>query len=482
MQCQIVGISKIEWTHRSHNVIDGCTPKGPECDHCYAARLTGTRHKHLPATIRVDGKMTGRPFDVDTQLVTDGKRADLVSIGKTRDLGDGKRLDRYIYNGRVSLNVSKLQAALKIPKNGGMHYPRTSWCDVCIGGAPGLGLRMRCHGTLTREVADRSKPKVPVGNRVFWNHMSDTFHESLTNEEIAAQFAVMAARPDLRFLVLTKRPERALTWFGDHPHHRDVRAAAGGLVTTDEWLYNAIVHRWPTATPWPLPNVALGVSAGTQRMVDERLPILLQIPVHENGMRFWSAEPLLEPIALFPRGFGRDTEWMRRGRIGDCSCGHGHGFDRCPNYGGVATTCHHSDCSCTSWWPKGLHQVIIGAESGPARRHCKLSWIQDLGSEVLNAQIYDTEQGAAGPRRHGESARVEGPALFIKQADVCESCAGQGYAQNIEGLLTGRPCTTCQGTGQTGKVRKGCPEIFIPGHGTKSWQQFPTGWTGDGCK
>ncbi len=49
--------------------------------------------------------------------------------------------------------------------------------------------------------------------RVFVNSMSDLFHHSLTDEEIAAVFGVMAACPHLTFQVLTKRPDRMLAWF-----------------------------------------------------------------------------------------------------------------------------------------------------------------------------------------------------------------------------------------------------------------------------
>lgn len=48
--------------------------------------------------------------------------------------------------------------------------------------------------------------------RIFVNSMSDLFHHSLTFEQIAAVFGVMAAAPRHQFLVLTKRPERMRDW------------------------------------------------------------------------------------------------------------------------------------------------------------------------------------------------------------------------------------------------------------------------------
>jgi protein gp37 len=49
--------------------------------------------------------------------------------------------------------------------------------------------------------------------RIFVNSMSDLFHESLTNEQIAAVFGVMAACPQHTFQVLTKRARRMREWF-----------------------------------------------------------------------------------------------------------------------------------------------------------------------------------------------------------------------------------------------------------------------------
>ncbi len=50
--------------------------------------------------------------------------------------------------------------------------------------------------------------------RVFVNSMSDLFHEAVPFEIIAAIFGVMAASPRLTFQVLTKRPRRAVEFFG----------------------------------------------------------------------------------------------------------------------------------------------------------------------------------------------------------------------------------------------------------------------------
>jgi protein gp37 len=64
---------------------------------------------------------------------------------------------------------------------------------------------------ITSKLADPlrwQKPKM-----VFVNSMSDLFHESVSNEDIAAIFGVMAASPTHTFQVLTKRAGRMLEWF-----------------------------------------------------------------------------------------------------------------------------------------------------------------------------------------------------------------------------------------------------------------------------
>jgi protein gp37 len=336
----------------------------------------------------------GRPYD--------GTKRQLITIGKTRDGGK-----RYIYNGRVALNHKKLAAALKIPKNGGRRQRRRAdgSCD---------------HGNWE-----------PVGNRVFWNFQSDTFHERLSFEQILQQIATMAARKDLRFFVLTKRPERALA-FLQWLEHQTSRMLDVYPRDSSAWRQGSVLYRSlaragiqlpstiaPDALAAPWANIAIGVSAEDQKRWDERVPLLRQIPA---AMRFVSVEPMLGPV------------------IADSFA--------------------------------GIDQVIMGAESGYGARPCKLKWLQDLGTQVLNAQAREPDVASLFQPGGTRSNRVSGPALFFKQGDVCEVCDGSlKYAGKFDGR-----CYKCEVTGQPGKLRKGCPKLFIPGHGAHQWRQFPAGW------
>ena len=67
-----------------------------------------------------------------------------------------------------------------------------------------------------------------------------------------------------------------------------------------------------------------------------------------------------------------------------------------------------------------------------------------------------------------------GPALFFKQGAVCALCNGERVLWQVGGWST-LPCHGCQPLDHSA-VRKGCPELYVPGHGTRSWAQFPEGW------
>lgn len=144
--------------------------------------------------------------------------------------------------------------------------------------------------------------------RVFVNSMSDLFHERLTNEEIAAVFAVMALAARHTFQVLTKRPARMRGWFAwaaEQVHALGGDSAAQPLDANlvhlhgpaDDPVYARELRKVEdeAAPLWPLPNVWIGVSVEDQRAADERVPLLLDTPA---AVRFLSCEPLLGPVRI----------------------------------------------------------------------------------------------------------------------------------------------------------------------------------------
>lgn len=98
--------------------------------------------------------------------------------------------------------------------------------------------------------------------RVFVASMGDLFEESIPYSYVDRVWQVMAACPQHRFLVLTKRATRL----------ENFRPSTGLL-----------------------PNVWLGLSVENQKTADERIPLLLQTPA---AGRFVSVEPMLGWVDL----------------------------------------------------------------------------------------------------------------------------------------------------------------------------------------
>lgn len=168
--------------------------------------------------------------------------------------------------------------------------------------------------------------------RVFCASMADVFedHPALV-EPRQRLWALIEQTPNLNWLLLTKRPQNA-----------------AGMVPAD-WAGGWPDHVWP------------GVSAETQRYADERIPVLLSLPV--RGERFVSAAPLLGPVTLH-------ANWL-----------HGR-----PAWGPDQTG------------PTGLvtQDLVIGpavswliteGESGPKARPSHPGWFRALRDQCVDAGI-----------------------------------------------------------------------------------------------
>ena len=177
----------------------------------------------------------------------------------------------------------------------------------------------------------------------------DLFHESVHEDWIDQVFAIMAAAPQHRFQVLTKRPLRMMG-YNDYPYARQSVVAewAGKLCEDGDRVHGTVL-----TGPWPLPNVWLGVSAEDQKRAEERIPILLQTPA---AIRFLSAEPLLGPIDLRRLQIGKDL------------------------YLDALSGCHEGLATNGPLPPikAALDWVICGGESGPNARPMHIDWARSL--------------------------------------------------------------------------------------------------------
>ena len=114
-----------------------------------------------------------------------------------------------------------------------------------------------------------------------------------------------------------------------------------GLVVVTSHLDWLLLSKRPEAYrrwggPWD-DNVHLGVTVENQREADRRIPLLL---AEVCAVRFLSCEPLLEPVDLSP--------YLKSG---------------------------------------GIHQVIIGGESGPNARPFDLAWARSLIEQCARAKV-----------------------------------------------------------------------------------------------
>lgn len=138
------------------------------------------------------------------------------------------------------------------------------------------------------EVLKRRKP-----TKWFWCDMTDMFGDWVPDEWLDKIFAAMAMTPRHTHQILTKRPAEMKDYLSDP----ELPVRISDLIDS-EWRDN---RRGEPIVSFPLPNVWLGVSAGTQKTADEYIPILLQTPA---AVRWISAEPLLEHVDL--------SRWMNR--------------------------------------------------------------------------------------------------------------------------------------------------------------------------
>lgn len=151
---------------------------------------------------------------------------------------------------------------------------------------------------------------------IFVNSMSDLFHAGVPLTFIDKVFEQMYGNPNHTFQVLTKRPRQMKEWF-----YRPFNEFKG--------------FAYPYAMRMPADNIWLGVSVENQFNANLRIPLLLQTPAK---VRWLSIEPLIGPITL-PSSYLDKPRYFELGTI--------------------------------DW-------VVIGCESGPRRRECKLSWVESL--------------------------------------------------------------------------------------------------------
>lgn len=156
--------------------------------------------------------------------------------------------------------------------------------------------------------------------------------EGIPWDYVGAVFGVMAAARHHRFQLLTKGAEEMVEWFAWQAAHPTLNSV---LALSDHAAYlgaikdpavtrqlNAVAIRPP---PWPLPNLAVGVSVEDRANGLPRIDWLRKV---RAALRWLSIEPLLESLGDF-------------------------------------------DLTGIGW-------VVVGGESGNGARPCSLAWIEEV--------------------------------------------------------------------------------------------------------
>ena len=223
--------------------------------------------------------------------------------------------------------------------------------------------------------------------RIFVNSMSDLFHESVPLDFIDRVFASMAISKQHIFQVLTKRPDRMLSYI------QSIRISA-------EDDFQGFDERFTTALKplntnifddaniisdltGPLRNVWLGVSVENQKTADERIPLLLRTPA---AVHFLSCEPLLGPLKLDVL----KLDDMHR------LDGNGIHYYNC-------LECDVDPIDDELWHGATIKWVIVGGESGPNFRPMDLDWVRNIRDQCEDAGVpfFFKQWAGANPKRLG---------------------------------------------------------------------------------
>ena len=180
---------------------------------------------------------------------------------------------------------------------------------------------------------------------VFVCSWSDFFIED-ADEWRDDAWEIMKKTPHLTYLLLTKRPEN-------------------------------IKDRLPEDWGEGYLNVWLGVTAENQEEANRRIPILLKTPATK---RFISIEPMLENIDIkhyldgMPEPYSGGVNYVSKEMASDACCPEMEGMpiEQEPEWRQTAPP---------------IDWIIVGAESGPNRRPCKIEWIRDIVRQCKEASV-----------------------------------------------------------------------------------------------
>ena len=200
--------------------------------------------------------------------------------------------------------------------------------------------------------------------RVFCASLADVFDNAVPVQWRRDLFDLIAATPNLDWLLLTKRIGNAHSLYGE--------------------AYLDSARAWPE-------NVWIGATIVNQTEADRDIPKLLQVPAR---VRFLSMEPLLGPVDL-----GSWIEpWNECGNCGTSFDFEAGRPDKCPE-------CGRTGCMCTGFGSVLRHEfdnadgrlevpelpeinwIIVGGESGRGARPMHPDWARSLRDQCEAAGV-----------------------------------------------------------------------------------------------
>lgn len=188
---------------------------------------------------------------------------------------------------------------------------------------------IRLHPEALDKIPQKGKPRIYA----VWN---DLFHEKVPDDFITRAWHAFARNPRHRFILITKRPQRAVEWATRH----GVEA---------------------------LPNVWFVGTCENQKRLDERAPWILQFPAVVRGVII---EPMLGAVYLEDNLTGKETPCPVRDDKTHCV----HWWD-------ADGPC----CSCGD--DIRMHWVIVGVETGGNRRSCSIENVRSVVDQCQNARV-----------------------------------------------------------------------------------------------
>ena len=323
--------TNIEWATHTWNPWRGCTKVSAGCANCYA----DTMSKRNPLTLGVWGPNGTRVVAAESawKLPLKWNKAAALAEDLWRSIG------------------------------GDTSKPGT----IDFEGTPATWHRPRVFPSLCDPFEDWQGPMVDSRGHVVkvnrngptsdWVWYADTLRVGqnvATMSDVRRRlFGLIDATPNLDWLLLTKRPENIARMMPPRP------------VLIDGEECNKCVNECRCTRP----NLWLGTSVENQPTADERIPHLLSVPA---AVRFLSVEPLLGPVDL--------TRVMQDECRIDARDGSIYKDDLLS-----------SDPTSPSAWPvsytRQLNWAIVGGESGPGARPCRVEWIRELVRQCREAGV-----------------------------------------------------------------------------------------------